>query len=129
MWKSISKSLLCRSSSLPLDQGSPSHFSNSHIQGQASTKCYSLPSQSLHEKKKSTNEVPPLYTRSLVMVLEVKVPAIMQSRISDHIQAGYRSYHHDLQVSYQRTLSFISLPEQRLKLELSGNNSDFTKYF
>lgn len=63
------------------------------------------------------------------MVLEVKVPAIMQSRISDHIQAGYRSYHHDLQVSYQRTLSGISLPEQRLKLELSGNNSDFRKYF
>lgn len=63
------------------------------------------------------------------MVLEVKVPAIMQSRISDRIQGGYRFNHHDLQVSYQMTLRFISLPEQRLKLELSGNNSDFRKYF
>lgn len=55
------------------------------------------------------------------MILEVEVPAVMQSRISDNIQGGCRSYHRDLQVSYQRTLRFISLPEQSPELELSGN--------
>lgn len=63
------------------------------------------------------------------MVLEVEVPTVMQSRISDHIQGGYRSYHWDLQVSHQRTSSFIPLLEQRPELELSGNKSDFRKYF
>lgn len=53
----------------------------------------------------------------------------MQSKISDHIQEGLRSHQRDLQVCYQRTLSFILVPEQRLEPKLSGNNSDFRKYF
>lgn len=57
------------------------------------------------------------------------MPAVMQSKISDHIQEGLRSQQRDLQVCYHRTLSFISLPEQRLEPKLSGNNSDFRANF
>lgn len=57
------------------------------------------------------------------------MPTVMQSKISDHTQDGSRAHQRDLPVSYQRTLSFISLPEWRLEPNLSGNNSDFRKCF